>query len=129
MVDTFLTSKELIRETSYDLTHLVQVQLKKDRTDFDEDMINKFYTKSDDLIRLSDHTERDAFYTFQLMNHLCIIPLTKQLTTIAGNLWYRSLQNARAERNEMLLLHEFTAKKFICPDKKTLSLKEQRLIN
>jgi DNA polymerase alpha subunit A len=41
------------------------------------------------------------------------------LTTIAGNLWYRSLQNARAERNEMLLLHEFMAKKFICPDKKT----------
>jgi DNA polymerase alpha subunit A len=50
---------------------------------------------------------------------LCIIPLTKQLTTIAGNLWFRSLQNARAERNEMLLLHEFMAKKYICPDKKS----------
>lgn len=53
------------------------------------------------------------------MTHLCIIPLTKQLTNIAGNLWFRSLQNARAERNEMLLLHEFMAKKYICPDKKS----------
>lgn len=48
---------------------------------------------------------------------LSIIPLTKQLTNIAGNLWHRSLQNARAERNEWLLLHEFTRKDYLCPDK------------
>jgi DNA polymerase alpha subunit A len=60
------------------------------------------------------------------MGHLNIIPLTKQLTTIAGNLWFRSLQNARAERNEMLLLHEFSAKKFLCPDKKVMNSKDAR---
>jgi DNA polymerase alpha subunit A len=59
-----------------------------------------------------------------LMLHLSIIPLTKQLTNIAGNLWFRSLQNARAERNEMLLLHEFKKKKFILPDKKAPSAKD-----
>lgn len=58
--------------------------------------------------------------------HLQIIPLTKQLTTIAGNLWFRSLQNARAERNEWLLMHEFHSRKFLCPDKKTLSSKEAK---
>lgn len=58
------------------------------------------------------------------MAHLSVIPLTKQLTNIAGNLWFRSLQNARAERNEMLLLHEFKKKKFILPDKKTLTAKD-----
>ena len=91
LVDTFLSAKELIRETNYDLSHLVKMQLKKDRKDFDEDLLPKFYTSADHLLQLVDHTERDAFFTFQLMNHLAIIPLTKQLTTIAGNLWFRSL--------------------------------------
>ena len=60
------------------------------------------------------------------MMHLQIVPLTKQLTTIAGNLWFRSLQNARAERNEWLLMHEFHGRKFLCPDKKQVSQKEAR---
>jgi len=58
------------------------------------------------------------------MLHLSVVPLTKQLTNIAGNLWFRSLQNARAERNEMLLLHEFYQRKFICPDKKPPTAKD-----
>lgn len=75
---------------------------------------------------LVSHTEMDTFLTYKLMLHLNILPLTKQLTNIAGNLWFRSLQNARAERNEMLLLHEFRGKKYLCPDKKSLNAKEAR---
>ena len=60
------------------------------------------------------------------MMHLQIVPLTKQLTTIAGNLWFRSLQNARAERNEWLLMHEFYGRKFLCPDKKQLNSREAK---
>jgi DNA polymerase alpha subunit A len=60
------------------------------------------------------------------MLHLNILPLTKQLTNIAGNLWFRSLQNARAERNEMFLMHEFRGKKYLCPDKKTFNAKEAK---
>ena len=121
LVDTFLTAKELIRETNYDLTHLAKVQLKQTRDEFDDDLLPQFYVSSERLFQVTDHTEKDAYLTFLLMAHLSVIPLTKQLTNIAGNLWFRSLQNARAERNEMLLLHEFKKKKFILPDKKTLS--------
>lgn len=89
-------------------------------------MLPQFYLKTDRILQLVQHTEKDTFITYKLMMHLNILPLTKQLTTIAGNLWFRSLQNARAERNEMLLLHEFRSKKFLCPDKQSMSAKEQR---
>jgi DNA polymerase alpha subunit A len=46
-----------------------------------------------------------------------VLPLTKQLTNVAGNLWARSLKGARAERIEFLLLHEFHRLKYIVPDK------------
>ena len=64
-----------------------------------------------------EHTEKDSYLTMELLFKLNVIPLTKQLTNIAGNMWHRSLANARAERNEYLLLHQFTSKGFICPDK------------
>lgn len=64
-----------------------------------------------------DHSETDARLIMELMFKLQLIPLTKQLTAICGNLWIRSLQNQRAERNEMLLMHEFYQRDFIFPDK------------
>jgi DNA polymerase alpha subunit A len=81
---------------------------------------------SDGIIKAILHNEQSAFMTNLLMHHLQIVPLTKQLTTIAGNLWFRSLQNARAERNEWLLMHEFHQRKFLCPDKKILNAKEAK---
>lgn len=89
-------------------------------------MLSQFFLNSDRLISLVCHTETDTFLTFKLMLHLNILPLTKQLTNIAGNLWFRSLQNARAERNEMFLMHEFRGKKYLCPDKKTFNAKEAK---
>ncbi len=46
-----------------------------------------------------------------------VLPLTKQLTNLAGNLWSRSLRGARAERIEYLLLHTFHRAGFVVPDK------------
>lgn len=43
MVDTFLTAKELVRETKYDLSHLCKVQLNKERLDFEDEMLPKFF--------------------------------------------------------------------------------------
>ena len=114
-----MNAKELVRETKYDLGHLSKVLLQKSRLEYDPDLLRDFYRTSDKLLTLADHTEFDAMLTVEIMFNLSVIPLTKQLTCIAGNLWYRSLQNARAERNEMLLMHQFYGKNYVCPDKNT----------
>lgn len=68
----------------------------------------------EDMLKL---IEKETFLTNSLSIALQILPLTLQLTTIAGNLWGRTLIGGRAERNEALLLHEFYSKKYILPDK------------
>ena len=70
LVDTFLNSKELIRETNYDLGNLAKTPLKQERKDFDDDMLPKFYQNYNFLEQLANHTESDAFLTYQLMIHL-----------------------------------------------------------
>ena len=115
--DTFLSSREFIRETEYSLGHLAKNFLCQIRNDFDENAVQDFYTDSKLLLQMIDHTTQDAFITSGIMFKLQIIPLTKHLTCIAGNTWIKSLQNARAERNEMLLIHEFKNRKYIYPDK------------
>ena len=59
-----------------------------------------------------------------LMFHLSVLPLTRQLSNIAGNLWSKTLQHTRAQRVEYLLLHEFHARKYLLPDK--LTAKERK---
>jgi DNA polymerase alpha subunit A len=52
------------------------------------------------------------------MFKLQVLPLTKQLTCIAGNIWSHTLKSNRAERTEYLLLHEFHRLKFLPPEKR-----------
>jgi DNA polymerase alpha subunit A len=75
------------------------------------------------------HAEADTFFIAAIALKLMMLPLTRQLTNIAGNSWYpalpsyeteiraRTLTGTRAERNEFILLHEFTKNDYICPDK------------
>jgi DNA polymerase alpha subunit A len=117
LCDTFASCKELIRESNYNLTHLAKTQLDETRAEIDCNEMPSYYSTHKSLIDAARLDQRDAYLSLELMMHLNVIPLTKQLTVIAGNLWVRSLQNARAERNEMLLIHDFYHKNYIIPDK------------
>jgi len=63
------------------------------------------------------HAEADTFFIAAIALKLMMLPLTRQLTNIAGNSWARTLTGTRAERNEFILLHEFSRNDYICPDK------------
>ncbi|CEP11993.1 hypothetical protein [Parasitella parasitica] len=115
--DTYLASKDLIRSKSYRMTDLAQSQLKIHREDIEFGKSAQYFDNSDTLLHLLKHCAFDAFLASALMIKLQILPLTHQLTNLAGNLWSRTMTGARAERNEFLLLHEFHKAKYICPEK------------
>jgi DNA polymerase alpha subunit A len=53
----------------------------------------------------------------EILKTMQVLPLTLQLSKVAGCLWSVSLRQARAERNEMLLMHTFYRKGYILPDR------------
>ncbi len=119
--DTYLAAKDTIRAKNYTLSTLTQSQLGLTRDDLDYDRVKDYFATPELLTKLLQGNDNDAHFIAQLMFSMNILPLTLQLTRIAGNLWSRTLTGARAERNEFLLLHEFHNLKFICPDKQVFS--------
>ncbi|CAE8699013.1 unnamed protein product, partial [Polarella glacialis] len=126
--DVLLQSRDLLPKLgSYDLPTLAREQL-GERTLFvvePENMVH-FYDSAKNLAELAQHTLNSALCVARLAQSLQILPLSRQLTNLAGNLWNSSLQNKRAERNEMLLLHEFHKKKFVLPDKENNFAKKRQ---
>ncbi|XP_050380225.1 DNA polymerase alpha catalytic subunit isoform X2 [Argentina anserina] len=117
LCDTYLCSRDLLKEVSYSLTQLAQTQLGQNRKEITPQDVPRMFQKSEFLMELIEYGETDAWLSMGLMFHLSVLPLTRQLTNISGNLWGKTLQGARAQRVEYLLLHAFHAKKYIVPDK------------
>ncbi|KAJ2991108.1 DNA polymerase alpha catalytic subunit [Globomyces sp. JEL0801] len=116
--DTFRAAKDFLNSKSNSLTYLSSTQLKIERCDIEYDKILSYFWDTQALIEMIQHCECDVYLVTQLMFKLQVIPLTKQLTTLAElNDRSRTMMGARSERNEFLLLHEFHSRKFICPDK------------
>lgn len=119
--DTYLSARELVlKVTTYTMSHLANVMLKEKRAEIDPLDVPTFLAApaaADRTLQLLQHTEYDARLALRLMFALQVLPLTKQLTNLSGNLWSRSLRGARAERIEFLLLHEFHRLKYVLPDK------------
>eukprot|EP00985_Skeletonema_marinoi_P027904 scaffold23518_cov225-Skeletonema_marinoi.AAC.19 len=119
LCDTYLSAKEFLRETTYSLTNLASTQLKFAREEIEQESVPEFCKTGTNFVKLAQHTLNDAQLVQNLMFKLQVLPLTKQLTNIAGNLWGRTMKGNRAERNEYLLLHEFHQLKYLVPEKRT----------
>ncbi|KAF9266691.1 DNA polymerase alpha catalytic subunit [Marasmius fiardii PR-910] len=115
------SAKSMISSTTWTLTEMCKTHLKSDRQDIDPDEVPNYFDSSlsvpERLMTFVRHCELDAHYQMALASKVQIIPLTKQLTNLAGNAWNKTLNGGRAERNEYILLHEFHRLKYICPDK------------
>ncbi|KAF8323497.1 DNA polymerase alpha catalytic subunit [Cantharellus anzutake] len=114
-------AKGMIASTTWSLTEMCATQLKVTREDIDLDdtpmYLDGTVSSPEPMLRFVQHCEMDAFFQMAIAWKVQILPLTRQLTNLAGNSWHRTLTGARAERNEYILLHEFHRLKYICPDK------------
>ncbi|BFZ59720.1 DNA-directed DNA polymerase alpha catalytic subunit pol1 [Saitoella coloradoensis] len=110
--------KSTIKGTSWSLTEMVQTQLGKKREEMDiEKALQQWTDTARGLTEFVMHCEVDTYFIAAIALKTQLLPLTKQLTNLAGNSWARTLTGTRAERNEYILLHEFNKAKYICPDK------------
>ncbi|XP_054745886.1 DNA polymerase alpha catalytic subunit [Anastrepha obliqua] len=114
-------SEEKIKARSYDMQTLCQAVLEikeNERMDVnDEDLLQMFET-GNGVLKLITLTMQDSAYILRMMYKLDLLPLALQITNICGNTMTRTLQHGRSERIEFLLLHAFTEKNYIVPDKK-----------
>eukprot|EP00668_Euglena_longa_P015722 GGOE01019858.1.p1 GENE.GGOE01019858.1~~GGOE01019858.1.p1 ORF type:complete len:965 (+),score=277.50 GGOE01019858.1:1381-4275(+) len=126
IADTYLLAREYLKESSYKLLSLaVSQSLEGPTGPVTEEMVeeeaffdvSKELNSSEGIYKVVHWCDTKAVLSLGLMYKMSIIPLTKRLTTLAGNLWSRTLTGSRAERIEYLLLHKFHAQKFIVPDK------------
>jgi DNA polymerase alpha subunit A len=129
MCDTQVSAQELVREKTYTLTHLAKQHLGVSRRELDDENVRKAFATSKDLIGYVNLMQNDAWLTLSLMHSLVVLPLTRQLTALCGNLWNRSLRSARAERVEYYLLHKFHSLKYIVPEKYTSKERLQRQLD
>lgn len=127
--DVLLQSRDLLPKLqSYDLPCLVKEQLSDSQVHIIEpEALPSYFETAQQLASMAHITISNALWIARLMQSLQILPLSRQLTNLAGNTWNASLQNKRAERNELLLCHEFHRKKFVLPDKESLLTKKRRL--
>ncbi|KAH9935987.1 uncharacterized protein BXZ73DRAFT_45345 [Epithele typhae] len=115
------SAKKMITSTTWSLTEMCHTHLERDRPEIDPDDTASYFDSAvrspERLIMFVRHCELDAHYQMALTHKVQLLPLTRQLTNLAGNAWNKTMNGGRAERNEYILLHEFHRLKYVCPDK------------
>lgn len=123
--DIKLSAEELnLKLRSYDLHSLCRSILKMnddERMDISNEELLSLYESADGIMKLIILTMHDCSYILKIMCELNILPLALQITTICGNLMNQTLQSGRAARNDFLLLHAFTERNYIAPERVIVS--------
>ncbi|ORC89849.1 DNA polymerase I alpha catalytic subunit [Trypanosoma theileri] len=133
VVDTYLLSREYYKSSNYKLLSIATQMGLSGITDGNGSfepgstvLDGRHMKSSDELFKVLLQLFNCAVLSVKVAAALDVIPLTKRLTSLAGNLWSRTLYGARSERIEYLLLHTFHNLKFVTPDKKRFDSKRSR---
>ncbi|KAK4703657.1 DNA polymerase alpha subunit A, partial [Phenoliferia sp. Uapishka_3] len=114
-------SKAIIDSTTWSLTEMSLTHLKIAREDIDPDDTAKYFdnvhSTAEQLHHFVSHCAADCYLQMAVANKVQALPLSRQLTNLAGNSWNKTLGGGRAERNEFILLHRFNERGYVCPDK------------
>ncbi|GAA5895337.1 DNA-directed DNA polymerase alpha catalytic subunit POL1 [Sporobolomyces salmoneus] len=114
-------SKSLIDSTTWSLTEMCSTHLDIAREDIDPEDTAKFFDNVHSTAKALTHfvklCEVDCYFQMAIACKVQALPLTRQLTNLAGNSWNKTLAGNRAERNEFILLHRFNETGIIVPDK------------
>lgn len=102
LVDTFMLSREFIKLDEYSINSILS-HIRGNQV--------AIPTKADAELR------GNTDFLLEIIQKQQFLPLTLQLSKVAGCLWSVSLRQARAERNEMLLMHKFYERDFLIPDR------------
>lgn len=88
---SLIVVKGMISSTTWSLTEMCKTHLDKDRQDIDPDDTAGYFDGSvsnpERLLTFVRHCELDAHYQMALAAKVQILPLTRQLTNLAGNSW------------------------------------------
>ena len=86
-----LDCQSMISSTTWSLTEMCGTHLKATRQDIDPDdtanYLDGSLTNPAKLMTFLRHCELDAHYQMAIASKVQILPLTKQLTNLAGNAW------------------------------------------
>lgn len=73
------------------MTEMCKTHLRSDRQDIDPDDTASYFdgslSTSNRLLTFVRHCELDAHYQMAIASKVQILPLTRQLTNLAGNAW------------------------------------------
>ena len=81
----------MIPSTTWSMTEMCKTHLKVERQDIDPDDTASYFDGSvinpDRLLTFVRHCELDAHYQMAVAAKVQVLPLTRQLTNLAGNSW------------------------------------------
>lgn len=105
--------------TEWSLSEISQTVLKSAHVDVGVDIerISWINDGASGLLRVLRHNDGDAALVVAIGLETQAIPLSRQLTNLSGNSWSKTITGSRVDRNNFLLLHEFTREGYIVPDR------------